>query len=121
MSSNLIDGLDYIMTLPNEMFTSLRAARSFMLDLLDPSVYPKLPKQVRIAARARLKHFPNEHDINKLEEMFNNAHQDKNIIIGETNKQLQKVANEILIAQSTLSKLTGALQNFINHKENTNE
>ena len=92
-----------------------------MLDLLDPSVYPKLPKQVRIAARDRLKHFPNEHDINKLEEMFNNAHQDKNIIIGETNKQLQKVANEILIAQSTLSKLTGALQNFINHKENTNE
>jgi hypothetical protein len=102
------------MTLPDEMFNSLRVARSFMTEMLDPAVYPKLPKQVRMAARARLKHFPTEYDINQLEEMYNNAHKDKNIILGETNKELQRVANEIMLAQNSLSRMSSALQDFIN-------
>jgi len=49
-----------------------------------------------------------------MENFYNAAHLDKNVIIGETNKQLQRVANEITIAQSSLRKVTGVLQEFIN-------
>jgi len=102
------------MTLPDEMFNSLRAARSFMTDMLDPAVYPKLPKQVRLAARARLKHFPTEYDITQLENMFNNSNKDKGILVGETNKELQSIAGEIAIANKRLSEVSQVLQQVIN-------
>lgn len=85
-----------------------------MSDLLDPAVYPKLPKQVRLAARARLKHFPTEFDINQLEEIHKLMHSDKNIIVGQTNKELRSVAGEIAIAGKRLNEITDALQQFIN-------
>jgi len=102
------------MTLPDEMFNSLRAARSFLSDMLDPTVYPKLPKQVRIAASARLKHFPTGYDINQLEEMYNNSHKDKGIIIGEINKELQRIAGEAMLVNSRLTKLSSDIQQVIN-------
>jgi hypothetical protein len=102
------------MTLPDEMFNSLRAARSFMTDMLDPSVYPRLPKQVRLAARARLKHFPSTLDIDQLEKMFNNSHKDKGILVGETNKELQSIAGEIAIANKRLGEVSQVLQELIN-------
>jgi hypothetical protein len=102
------------MTLPDEMFNSLRVARSFMTDILDPAVYPKVPKQVRMAARARLKHFPTEYDINQLEEMHKTINTDKNFIVNETNKELRSVAGEIAIAGKRLNEVTDALQQFIN-------
>ena len=102
------------MTLPDEMFNSLRAARSFMSDLLDPSVYPKIPKQTRMAASVRLKHFPTEYDINQLEEMYNNSNKDKSILIGETNKELQRIAAEAMLVNSRLSKVSQSIQELIN-------
>ena len=102
------------MTLPDEMFNSLRAARSFMSDLLDPSVYPKLPKQTRMAASARLKHFPTEYDINQLEEMYNNSNKDKGVLIGEINKELQRIAGEAMLVNSKLTKLSAGVQELIN-------
>jgi len=102
------------MTLPDEMFNSLRAARSFLSDMLDPAVYPKLPKQVRMAASARLKHFPTEYDINQLEEMHKSIHLDKNFVVGETNKELRSIAGEIAIAGKRLNEVTDALQQYIN-------
>lgn len=102
------------MTLPDEMFNSLRAARSFMTDMLDPAVYPKLPKQVRLAARARLKHFPTEYDIKQLEEMYNNSHKDKGIMIGEINKELQRIAGESMLVNSRLTKLSSGIQELLN-------
>ena len=102
------------MTLPDEMFNSLRAARSFMTDMLDPAVYPQLPKQVRLAARARLKHFPTEYDIKQLEEMYNNSHKDKGIMIGEINKELQRIAGESMLVNSRLTKLSSGIQELLN-------
>lgn len=102
------------MTLPEEMFNSIRNARMFMLALLDPTMTPKVPKEIRQRASDRLRHFPSEFEINNLEEMFNNSHKDKGIIIGETNKQLNRVANEIMISQNTLKQMTTALQEFVN-------
>lgn len=102
------------MTLPDEMFNSLRAARSFMTDLLDPAVYPKLPKQTRLAARARLKHFPTEYDITQLENMFINSNKDKGILIGEINKELQRIAGEAMLVNSRLTKVSQSIQELIN-------
>ena len=102
------------MTLPDEMFNSLRAARSFMTDMLDPAVYPKLPKQVRLAASARLKHFPTEYDINQLEEMYNNSHKDKGVIIGEINTELKRIAGETMLVNSRLTNLSAGIQELIN-------
>ena len=102
------------MTLPDEMFNSLRAARSFMYDMLDPAVYPKLPKQVRMAASARLKHFPTEYDIKQLEEMYNNSHKDKGIVIGEINAELQRIAGEAMLVNSRLTKVSAGIQELLN-------
>lgn len=102
------------MTLPDEMFNSLRAARSFMTDMLDPAVYPKLPKQVRLAARARLKHFPTEHDINELEKMHTNSHKDKGVMIGEINTELQRIAGESMLVNSRLTRLSSGIQELLN-------
>ena len=102
------------MTLPDEMFNSLRAARSFMTDMLDPAVYPKLPKQVRLAARARLKHFPTEFDINELEKMYTNSHKDKGVMIGEINTELQRIAGESMLVNSRLTKLSSGIQELLN-------
>lgn len=102
------------MTLPDEMFNSLRAARSFMYDMLDPAVYPKLPKQIRLAASARLKHFPTEYDIKQLEEMYNNSHKDKGIVIGEINTELQRIAGEAMLVNSRLTKVSAGIQELLN-------
>ena len=102
------------MTLPDEMFNSLRAARSFMTDMLDPAVYPKLPKQVRLAASARLKHFPTEYDIKQLEEMYNNSHKDKGVMIGEINTELKRIAGETMLVNSRLTNLSAGIQELIN-------
>ena len=85
-----------------------------MTDMLDPAVYPKLPKQVRMAASARLKHFPTEYDINQLEEMYNNSNKDKGILIGETNAELQRIAGEAMLVNSRLTKVSQAIQELIN-------
>ena len=51
------------MTLPFERSNALRAAREFMRALLDPKQTPKVPLDVRRRARACLKHFPGELEI----------------------------------------------------------
>jgi hypothetical protein len=102
------------MTLPNEWFISLRKNRQFLFDLLDPTKTPKIPKEIRKRASECLKHYPLDMEINELEKMYDTAHQDKNIILGETNKQLQKISNEILLAHSSLSRMSSTLQHFVN-------
>jgi hypothetical protein len=105
------------MTLPNEWFISMKKNRQFLFDLLNPNTTPRVPKEVRKQASECLKHFPMQPEIDELERMYNNSVKDKNIILAETNKELQRVANEILLAQSSLSRISVALQNFVNVKE----
>lgn len=102
------------MTLPDEWFNSLRNTQQFLIDLLDPSKSPKVPKEVRKRAGDCLKHFPFDHTINELEFLYNNSHKDKGIILGETNKELQKIANEALLVNSRLIKLSSSIQDMIN-------
>ena len=102
------------MTLPSEMFNSLRSARMFMCALMDPALTPKVPKEIRSRARDRLKHFPSEFDINQLEEMYNNSHKDKGVIIGEINTELKRIAGETMLVNSRLTNLSAGIQELIN-------
>ncbi len=54
------------MTTTKEMLNAIDNARTFMYSLLDPKQTPEVPKSIRKAARDRLKHFPTEHDTNRL-------------------------------------------------------
>lgn len=102
------------MTLPDEWFISMRKNREFLFELLNPEKTPRVPREVRRKASECLKHFPMKPEIDELEKLYNTSHKDKNIILDETNKELRKVANEILLAQNSLSKMSSALQNFVN-------
>jgi len=102
------------MTLPNEWFISMRKNRQFLFDLLDPTKTPKVPKEIRKRASECLKHFPMDHEIQDLEVMYDNSHKDKGIIIGETNRELQRIAGEATLVNSRLTKLSAMIQDMIN-------
>lgn len=86
----------------------------FMCALMDPALTPKVPKEIRSRARDRLKHFPSEFDINQLEEMYNNSHKDKGVIIGEINTELKRIAGETMLVNSRLTNLSAGIQELIN-------
>lgn len=46
------------MTLPNERTNAIIVAREFLLDLIDPKVTPKIPREVRRRAISCLRHYP---------------------------------------------------------------
>lgn len=100
--------------MPDEMFNAIRNARMFMVDLLDPKATPKVPTDIRKKARDRLKHFPSEFDISEMENFYNAAHLDKNVIIGETNKELTRIANESMLVNARLTKLSASIQKMLN-------
>ena len=102
------------MTLPNEWFIAMRKNREFLFDLLNPEKTPKVPREVRKRASECLKHFPMTPEIDDLEKMYNNSHKDKGILIGETNRELQRIAGEASLVNARLSKLGAAIQEAIN-------
>jgi hypothetical protein len=102
------------MTLPNEWFISMRKTRKFLFDLLNPEETPRVPKEIRKMASECLKHFPMEHEIAELEEMYNTAHTDQNILISETNKEIQNATNGMFLTQHSLNRVASALEKLIN-------
>ena len=104
------------MTLPNEWFISMRNNREFLFELLNPGKTPKIPKEVRRRASECLKHFPMKHEIDEMENMYENSHKDKGILIGETNKELQRIAGEAMLVNAHLAKVSQALQQVINNQ-----
>ena len=51
------------MTLPDERYRAVMQTRRFLLDLTNPQHTPRLPKLIRQAASAMLRHYPNEWDM----------------------------------------------------------
>jgi len=51
------------MTLPDERTRAVFWARAFLLSLLDPKQTPKVPREIRLRARAVLKHYPRDLDL----------------------------------------------------------
>lgn len=56
------------MTLPFERYNSLFETRKFLLDLIQPSKTPKVPKYIREQARCVLRHFPTYLDLDEISE-----------------------------------------------------
>jgi hypothetical protein len=46
------------MTLPDERTRAVHAAREFLLDLLDPTKTPRVPRDIRLRAHSVLRHYP---------------------------------------------------------------
>lgn len=107
------------MTLPEEMFNSIRSARIFMSALMDPALTPKVPKEIRKRARDRLKHFPSDFEINRLEEMHNIMNHDQNILINETNKEIKSATNGLFLTQHSLNRVASVLEKLINTPRGT--
>ena len=54
------------MTLPDERLRALRNTRNFMRKLLDKEATPRVPMIIRQQARACLKHYPADYELDKL-------------------------------------------------------
>ena len=56
------------MTLPDERYRALRQTRQFLIDLMDRTVTPKVPRSVRAEAYRMLRHYPSDYDLDRLAE-----------------------------------------------------
>ena len=65
------------MTLPDERYRAIRQTRQFLQDLQDRTIYPRVPRSVRGEAYRLLRHYPGDHDLDRL------AEKSPNVIIRE--------------------------------------
>lgn len=49
------------MTMPNERRWAVNNTRKFLVDLMDPYITPKVPKEIRKEAYRCLKHYPGDY------------------------------------------------------------
>lgn len=56
------------MTLPDERYRAFKAGRKLLEELCDPGKTPRVPSAVRDRARAALRHFPLDYEIEILAE-----------------------------------------------------
>lgn len=58
------------MTLPIERTNAVLRTERFLIDLMDPKKYPRVPKAVRQEAGRLLKHYPTKYDMECMEGRF---------------------------------------------------
>ena len=51
------------MTLPDERYRAVMAARELLFDLTDPKVTPRIPQMIRLRAGHCLRHYPSEWEL----------------------------------------------------------
>jgi len=56
------------MTLPDERYRAVIQTRRFLLDLCNPQHTPRVPKIIREHARAMLRHYPSDWDLDRASE-----------------------------------------------------
>jgi DNA-binding protein Fis len=56
------------MTLPDERYRAVVQTRRFLFDLCNPDHTPRVPKLVRETARAMLRHYPSDWDMQQASE-----------------------------------------------------
>lgn len=64
------------MTVPVERTNAVIQTEKFLLDLLDPKKTPRVPREVRVQARSLLKHYPHEHEMEKVAKEQDSLHGD---------------------------------------------
>lgn len=63
------------MTVPIERTNAVLNTEKFLLDLLRPSVTPRVPKEVRERARSLLRHYPSSFDMDVISEREDSCEQ----------------------------------------------
>lgn len=56
------------MTLPDERYRAVVAAQQLLMDLLDPKLTPRVPREIRQRAAAALRHYPTAFDLQQIEQ-----------------------------------------------------
>ena len=54
------------MTLPDERYRAIKAGKKLLEELCDPGRTPRVPSLIRDRARAALRHFPNDWEIDTI-------------------------------------------------------
>ena len=54
------------MTVPNERTNAVKYTRSFLLDLTNPQVTPRIPKPIRQKALSLLRHYPDDYHMDTI-------------------------------------------------------
>ena len=53
-------------TLPDERYRALKMAESMLMDLMDPSKTPRVPRHIRQRARSVLRHYPGSYYLEQM-------------------------------------------------------
>ena len=64
----MMEIMEITVTLPDERYRALRFGQQFLLDLLNPKVTPKVPKDIRQRAGSILRHYPDSYHFTKIVE-----------------------------------------------------
>ncbi len=54
------------MTLPDERYRALKQGKKLLEDLCDPGKTPRVPSLVRDRARAALRHYPQDYELDRI-------------------------------------------------------
>jgi hypothetical protein len=54
------------MTLPDERFRALKQGKKLLEELCDPGRTPRVPSLVRDKARAALRHYPSDYELDRI-------------------------------------------------------
>ena len=54
------------MTLPDERYRALKQGKKLLEELCDPGRTPRVPSLIRDRARAALRHYPNEYELDSM-------------------------------------------------------
>jgi len=54
------------MTLPDERYRALKQGKRLLEELCDPGRTPRVPALIRDRARAALKHYPSDYDLDRI-------------------------------------------------------
>lgn len=65
------------MTLPDERYRAVVQTRRFLLDLCNSEHTPRVPKNIREHARAMLRHYPNDWDLQQVAESSPHVFQER--------------------------------------------
>ena len=65
------------MTLPIERKHAVKNVERFLLDLSNPRITPRIPKEIRDRARSLLKHYPLDYDMERAAELAPDVFGDK--------------------------------------------
>ena len=106
------------MTLPNEMFNSIRNANHFLQALMDPKKTPGVSKEIRMRARDRLKHFPSDWEVDNMEKIHSLANTDPSVALNNSFKCLSEIRHELILIDKRINTVGQKISETISNNNN---